>query len=372
MKIIINIIVLFVLSIQSGFAQPQLDNDKIKRNWKTIVTELTNRLNVAKSKTDTAKLFPKNNNRFELLYNYYKSVKFNGKDFESLKITDYDKYNLRGMEDDYTRIVENYITEMNKKYKKESDKDKPKTKHSESDSIKILNAKVDSLNKVVSQLKTDTIRLSNQIIKLQTKISKQQPVTAENEKSFLSNWPWFLVIVLLLALIYFILKKWYHTTIENEDLHEAIKTLKMQKQSSDTKLRSLQNQKPKEIIKEKEVVKTVYVEVPKEGKKEEVKYQYLCQLNSANGGYFKRVLNSYDSSSFYRMLNSDGTKAQYEFNGDMERAIKNWSSILDPASDYDGDTDTAHRIETIEQGVIQYDSVSECWKIIKKAKLKLY
>lgn len=366
MKIAISIIAILAMTIQVGFCQ-ELDTDRIKKEWKSIINEFTKTLNTkTKSKTDTSKIFPKINSRWNKLYKHYNELKFKGKNFSILKITEseYNDYNLGGLENEFEELLNTFIATNEKKYRKQSSKT---TKHTV-DSINILSVQNDSLNNIIKQLRKDSIESHNQILSLR----QSQTQTEEKEKSFFDNWPWFIIIGLLLTLSYYLLKKWYQADKRNKQLHDVNKLLKEQKQSTDFQLQSLKNQKPKEKIIEKEVIKTVYVEKNEKESPKEVKYQYLSQLNSANGGYFKRVQGSYDSSSFYRMFDSDGTKAKFEFNGDMERAIKNWSSVLDPASDYDGDTDTASRIENIAPGIIQYDSSSERWQIIKKANLKLF
>ncbi|MDD6002201.1 MAG: hypothetical protein PUC50_08450 [Bacteroidales bacterium] len=358
MKIAISIIAILAMTIQVGFCQ-ELDTDRIKKEWITIINDF-----VSKLQSDTTNFHPKNESVIKMVA-AIKKLKFNGKNFNNLKDCKMD-FNIDKKQ--YDAVANKYIRELESKYEVPKDKKSKKESICSVDSITILLTQNDSLNNIIIQLRNDSIKSHNQILSLR----QSQTQTEEKEKSFFDNWPWFIIIGLLLALTYFLLKKWYQADKQNGQLHDVIKTLKVQKQSTDFQLQSLKKQKQKEKIIEKEVIKTVYVEKNEKESPKEVKYQYLSQLNSANGGYFKRVQGSYDSSSFYRMFDSDGTQANFEFNGDMERAIKNWSSVLDPASDYDGDTDTASRIENIAPGIIQYDSSSERWQIIKKANLKLF
>ena len=358
MKIAISIIAILAMTIQVGFCQ-ELDTDRIKKEWITIINDF-----VSKLQSDTTNFHPKNESVIKMVA-AIKKLKFNGKNFDNLKDWKMD-FNINKKQ--YDAVVNKYIRELESKYQVEKDKRSNKDSQCSVDSITILLTQNDSLNNIITLLRNDSIKSHNKILSLRQSMTERE----EKEKSFFDNWPWFIIIGLLLVLLYFVLKKWYQTDKRNEQLHDVIQTLKVQKQSTDFQLQSLKNEKPKEKIIEKEVIKTVYVETPEKESPKEIKYQYLSQLNSANGGYFKRVQGSYDSSSFYRMFDSDGTKAKFEFNGDMERAIKNWSSVLDPASDYDGDTDTASRIENIAPGIIQYDSSSERWQIIKKANLKLF
>lgn len=340
MKFVINIIALLVLTIQIGFAQQsqtdlnKLDFVEISENWDSIKTDFKQKLSDSGFKENDMK-YSKLRSRLSVMPLFF-------------EINDYEKLNLTKSDwEKYNKIRKDFIDSLIKRYPDPS------------------SAQIEKLTKENSELKE------------KNKIPPHQPEDSEQSKGFfgylLENWILALIAILEFVFIILILKRWNRVLNKNEDLRDKISELKMQKQSSETQLRSLQNQKPKEIIKEKEVVKTVYVDRPAPEKEEKkIVYKYLSQLNSADGGYFKLVQDEYDSSCFYRMFNINDGTAKYEFYGDELRAIKKWSSILDSAAEYEGDTDSAKHIKNIVPGEIQYDSSAECWKIVKKAKLKLY
>ncbi len=216
------------------------------------------------------------------------------------------------------------------------------------------------------------------------KPSNVQPQKSANERGiagYISD-NWFLIMVafLELGIIVFLAKKWNRAENRNEnlegktkDLKQKIQKLKSEQQSLDEQIRKLQNTKTKEPIVHKTIEDPVCITTPTAEPKMEMLYKYLCQINEADGGYFKRIQDSYDgSSSYYRMFNIKDGQAEYEFYGDEVRAISKWNSILDAAAEYNGDYHTARHIQNLAPGLVQYDSAADRWTIKKKAKLKLY
>lgn len=95
---------------------------------------------------------------------------------------------------------------------------------------------------------------------------------------------------------------------------------------------------------------------------------YLC---SANEGEFGKIDNEYDEwDSYYRVFDVQGDTAKFEFYGDEERAIANWSSVLSIVADWKGDYKTANAIYTLEAGEVKRNSDGR-WIVTKKPKLQL-
>lgn len=100
---------------------------------------------------------------------------------------------------------------------------------------------------------------------------------------------------------------------------------------------------------------------------------YLAQISDNEGGSFGRVADTDDgSSSYYRMFDVNGDTAKFEFYAPQreQRAMMKWSSILDTVADYEGDTDTADTIFTVEAGEVKKNSNGR-WVVTKRAKLQL-
>lgn len=100
---------------------------------------------------------------------------------------------------------------------------------------------------------------------------------------------------------------------------------------------------------------------------------YLAQISDNEGGSFGRVADTDDgSSSYYRMFDVNGDTAKFEFYAPQreQKAMMKWSSILDTVADYEGDTDTADTIFTVEAGEVKKNSNGR-WVVTKRAKLQL-
>ncbi|MCR5455991.1 MAG: hypothetical protein K6F33_13480 [Bacteroidales bacterium] len=245
---------------------------------------------------------------------------------------------------------------------------------------KIRRQFLDSLSKVYPQKpKSENDNSQNA-----QKTSNVKPQKSEDERGiagYISD-NWFLIMVafLELGIIAFLVKKWNRAENKNEnlegktkDLKQKIQKLKAEQQNLDEQIRELKKTKNTEPILCKTNEELVSITTPTAEPKTETSYKYLCQINEANGGYFKRIQDSYDgSSSYYRMFNIKDGQAEYEFYGDEVRAISKWNSILDAAAEYNGDYHTARHIQNLAPGLVQYDNATERWKVTKKAKLKLY
>ena len=94
-------------------------------------------------------------------------------------------------------------------------------------------------------------------------------------------------------------------------------------------------------------------------------------LGAANEGKFGKIDNKYDEwDSYYRAFDVQGDTAKFEFYGDEERAIANWSSVLSIVADWKGNYKTANAIYTLEAGEVKKNSDGR-WIVTKKAKLQL-
>lgn len=100
---------------------------------------------------------------------------------------------------------------------------------------------------------------------------------------------------------------------------------------------------------------------------------YLAQISSNDGGSWGRVADTYDgSSSYYRMFDINGDTAKFEFYapGREHIGISKWSSILDSVANYEGNTDTADTIFTVEAGEVKRNSNGR-WVVTKRIQLQL-
>ncbi|MBR4324477.1 MAG: hypothetical protein IKP73_02975 [Bacteroidales bacterium] len=394
MKYLLIITTLLVLSFQLCTAQ-SLDAERIGKDWEKIKNEFLTELK-KDTKNFSSELFNKTSQGgdepFKPVIDYFKKLQFNGKDFSDFKKTKFGAMELNvEQKKSYNEIADKFIKQMQDKYKstpkgkdekidKQSKTTNDNGKNDEKakiDSVQVFKRQIDSLLNA-NKMYLDSIKALNQKL-----VNATPQKTEGDEKSFFSkildNWIWILIVIFETALLVLFAKKWYRADTKNEDFRDKIRELKMQKQSSETQLHKLQNQKPKEKIIEKEVVKTVYVEKPKTGEKEDkTLFKYLCLLGE---GSFGRIDDTYDEyDSYYRIKVSNATDLhnpsstfEFEFHSvNHEMAIQNWSSVLTPAADWTGDYQTAKRIENIAHGLIQYDTNSECWNVIKKAKLKLF
>ncbi len=355
MKKLINIIAIFAMTIQISTAQ-DLNMAKVAKDWETI----------KKNFVEEVKKDP------ELKAVYSNDLDWRINDstilFE-IKESEYTNFHFdKKIGKKYEALRKAYLEKLanNPKY--------AMPKGNEKDSM------LKAYEQQIESLKKDSVNSHKEIATLKQDVrNAKQKLSEKNNKSFVDNvfdnWIIYLIALLELVVIIFLAKKWMSSDDENEELHDRNRELKMQKDSFETQLQRLQNQKPK-VETEKEEVKPVVVEpMPKKEAPitKTIFYKYLCQINSADGGFFKRVQDNYDgSSSYYRMFNINDGEADFEFFGDAERAIKKWSSILDSVAEYDGDTDTATKIQTLQSGKVKYDSANERWNVIKKAKLKLY
>ena len=356
MKKLINIIAIFAMTIQFSIAQ-DLNMAKVAKDWETI----------KKNFVEEVKKDPE----LKAVYSNDLDWRINGSTilFE-IKESEYTKFHFdKKIGKKYEALRKAYLEKLanNPKY--------AMPKGDEKDSM------LKAYEQQIESLKKDSVNSHKEIATLKQDVrNAKQKLSEKNNKSFvdnvLDNWIIYLIALLELVVIIFLAKKWMSSDDENEELHDRNRELKMQKDSFETQLQRLQNQKPKVETEIKQVVETVKKETPKNDEQPEQKtvfYKYLCQINDADGGYFKRVQDNYDgSSSYYRMFNINDGEADFEFYGDAERAIKKWSSILDSVAEYDGDTDTATKIKTLHSGKVKYDSANERWNVIKKAKLKLY
>ena len=353
MKNIFAMIVLLLLPFKFCLAQ-DLNMAKVAKDWDKIKADFVKEL--------------KNDPEIKAVY----SDKLNWKIthspiFFEIKKTDYGEFNFNEkVGKKYDEIRKAYLEKLAKDPKYSIPKGDEKD-----DLLKKCESKIESLQQEIETQKANIDSLKTQLR------NKEKSIKETQDKSFfdtvLDNWIIYLIALLGLIGVVVLLILLKKANKESDELSNEVYDLK-------DKISSLKNQKPKEKIVEKIVEKTVekpiekivYVEkTKKEDKPKE--YKYLCQINGADGGYFKRVQNTYDgSSSYYRMFDEKDGEAEFEFFGDAERAIKKWSSILDSVSEYEGDTDTATKIKTEEPGKVKYDSAHERWKVIKKAKLNLY
>ena len=153
-------------------------------------------------------------------------------------------------------------------------------------------------------------------------------------------------------------------------------------QTAETK-GEVKEQKPEDLLPSTEItqeerekiIKDNQVELPKSkypsnGKNIE---GYLAQISDSDGGSWGRVADRDDgSSSYYRMFDVNGDIAKFEFYAPEreQNAMAKWSSVLDTVADYEGDTDTADAVFTVEPGEVRRNSNGR-WVVTKKAKLQL-
>ena len=71
----------------------------------------------------------------------------------------------------------------------------------------------------------------------------------------------------------------------------------------------------------------------------------------------------------YRLLEVKDNLANFEFCGNIEKAIKNSDTVFDYVADIQGETYNASTITTSECGIVQHLEDGQ-WKVIKKATLK--
>lgn len=94
-------------------------------------------------------------------------------------------------------------------------------------------------------------------------------------------------------------------------------------------------------------------------------------LGLANEGEFGKIDDKYDEwDSYYRIFDVQGDTAKFEFYGNEERAIENWSSVLSIVADWKGKYKTGNAIYTLEAGEVKKNSNGK-WVVTKRAKLQL-
>ena len=383
MKILINIIALLVLTVSLCSAQ-DWDFDKMKKEWTKISADFEKEL-------QKDSIFKNLNADFNNLHCRIVNKEYCKHLFEIEK-KDYKYFDFTSetIIERYEQIRTNYIKELEKHYTKVNEK-KP-NKESEVDSLKKENARLNSTLKI---LRNDTIKSKNDTIKnLKSDIEKLEKLKGNYE----NFWYWknialmieSVFLIILIILVVSIKRKGSKKKHENDKLpkfqsenfslyEKEISKLKNENSSLKSKLQSfesnMRNTEKKKNVEKKEQQPIIKQEYPKE----QTVCKYLCRLTESE--FFGRIADNYNEyDSYYRIkislgknLRDTSVKLPFEFYSvNHEMAIQNWSSILSPAADWSGDYRTAKRIETVEPGVIQYDSSAECWKIVKKAKLKLY
>ena len=380
MRKLFSIISLLMLPVRFCFAQ-ELDQRRIEQDWNAILTGL-----IADLQKDTASFDPANK-QVQKLYSDIKQLKFNNVDFNNLKEINNNEYDFSKA---YNNIVETYVNRITPLYRQTiSATSKNNGSILMGNSLTYVPGQNKSqVSQIIKQLQKDTADLRKENTKL-----KAENVRIKSNQSFWVNWKLYLFIVLLLGAVIYLLKKFVELRRKIVVLKGKNHTLNMQNTSLNNQMQSmkeryrLQSKSPDrhkanniDTI-EKELEIETNVDIP--SKTEHVvpiiknitehqtqKYKYLCQLSK---GRFLNVQDNYDgSSSYYRMFNIKDYEADFEFYGDSSRAIKNWSSILDSAAQYDDDPESSSQIKTIVPGKIVYDAADECWKIVTKAKLKLY
>jgi len=349
MKNLFTIILLLLLPFKFCLAQ-DLNMAKVAKDWDKIKADFAKELN----KDPEIKAVYDSKLKWRILNS---AILFEIKESDDLL--------NKNLKTKYEKIRKDFIAELAK-----NPKYAIPTGDAKDDLIKKYESEIAKLTAENAKLKDDVNRQKKQLT------SKDNALNKEKNKSFIDtvadNLLIYVIAVVELVAIIFLLIKWNKLQNDKEDLKYEIK-------DREKEISRLTKQQPKEKIVEKVVEKTIEKPVEKivyvEKKKQEEKpkeYKYLCQINGADGGYFKRVQDRYDgSSSYYRMYDEKDGEAEFEFFGDAERAIKKWSSILDSVAEYDGDTDTASKIKTEEPGKVKYDAANERWKVTKKAKLKL-
>ncbi len=381
MKTLFAIVALLLLPVRFCIAQ-ELDESRIEQDWNAILDGL-----IADLQNDTVN-FHSANIQVQKLYSDIRQLKFNRVDFNNLK-------GINNNESDfskaYNNIVETYVNRITPLYRKSTS---AASKNNGGVFVwnplsYVSNQNKSQISQIVKNLKNDTANLRKENTKL-----KADNARLKNNQSFWDNWKLYLFIVSLLGAVIYLLKKVVELRRKIVILKDNNRTLKMQNTSLNNQMQSIKERyrvqsKSPDIRKdnqtdhpiEKEAEPGTSVDIPsyagpiapiikKTTEPQKQTYKYLCQLSK---GRFLSVQNNYDgSSSYYRMFNIKDAEADFEFYGDSSRAIKNWSSILDSAALYDDDPESSSQIKTIEPGKVVYDAADECWKIVKKAKLKLY
>lgn len=343
---------------------------------------------------------------------------------------------LAGKVKAYNKIADTYISQLTTKYKvaapvakqdqnKGKDKDKNKDKKNavaEPDSLAIYKHRIDSLEIVIKDLSdslaTQNKGLSHQKDSLATQNAELQNEVATNPANddegifnyLIGNWKLLLFAFLSLCVAVITLAK--KRSVEKNDvfgdenlanLKQSNKRLKDEKANLESEKKRLisenaklesENERLNKCISDlkEQATEQKKQSTQAEGKKEkkldktqvEEKTRdtsvtkYLCRLT--DNGTFGRIDDSFDEySSYYHIkvaananLTDPTLKIPFEFHGDEERAIQNWSSVLSPAADFEGSYKTSKKVRTETPGIIQYEPANECWRIVTKAKLKLY
>lgn len=111
--------------------------------------------------------------------------------------------------------------------------------------------------------------------------------------------------------------------------------------------------------------------IPKEENESEDKSftpNKIKYLKGKTGDKFKREVDTEDHETFYR-LEKNGNIGFFEFCGNQEGALGNFSAIFDNVCDYEGDPTRAKKIINIEPGQVELNE--GYWKVSKKAKIKV-
>lgn len=111
--------------------------------------------------------------------------------------------------------------------------------------------------------------------------------------------------------------------------------------------------------------------IPKEENESEDKSftpNKIKYLKGKTGDKFKREVDTEDHETFYR-LEKNGNIGFFEFCGNQEGALGNFSAIFDNVCDYEGDPSRAKKIINIEPGQVELNE--GYWKVSKKAKIKV-
>lgn len=140
------------------------------------------------------------------------------------------------------------------------------------------------------------------------------------------------------------------------------------------RVESLENNFPK--LQESTKLSTYETEVnqnsiPKEENESEDKSftpNKIKYLKGKTGDKFKREVDTEDHETFYR-LEKNGNIGFFEFCGNQEGALGNFSAIFDNVCDYEGDPTRAKKIINIEPGQVELNE--GYWKVSKKAKIKV-
>ena len=274
----------------------------------------------------------------------------------------------------YEEIRQKYIADLEKKYPKHT-ANSEEGKHSQKTEIK------------------DTAKQQHK------PVAATEPEKAKGNNAGFPIGFWIVLCIALLELgviIYLILKK---RKMDNTDLQQLISKLEEQELDFKTQRKDLENQvgelekqnnayvkqirqlqqKKEEPTKKnndkkpqdsKKVIAKTPQQTKQKPKRDYSNCKYLYQING--NGYFGRAMERNDGAAYYCMFTINGDEAEFEFCGNAEEALLKYSSILDSVATYTGDPGSASRIENEEPGRIKYDSSTGVYKIIDKAKLKLY